>query len=175
MSESPQPQTLDEAIGMLRDIRGLDISAEDAWLDMLLFLGLWAAIVAAVAYAAWRGWCWWQGRQGNGMAWVEEALRTVDKIAQGEDAVREKADRVNELLKQVAIAAGYRQDIAALHGKEWTDWLATITGEGGLSPELQQWLGDQRYAPDQYDVAESEKSWAFVTLAIKKIAKTSEL
>lgn len=80
------------------------------------------------------------------------ALRELDDIRTGysqDEDLSQLALRLSTLLRRVAISRFARRDVASLHGADWSRFLASTTGAGGLTPELVGELSTAVYAAPQ--------------------------
>lgn len=109
--------THEQAIALLKDIKGMDVSWWQALLAWLAYYGGIALVVAAAAYFGWR---WWQRRRLKAGIWSMKAL--LDEMSSSSLSPKEKAAALNEWLRRLAIM-NHGRDIAGIVGAEWLTWL----------------------------------------------------
>ncbi len=101
-------------------------------------LGLVLLVVAL--RQAWRSWQHWLRNRYRGAA-----IRELEIIATTSGTPQAQLAAISRLLKATALQAYPREEIAALTGRDWTEWLNATGGQATFSNESSYLLAEHVY------------------------------
>lgn len=126
-------------------MHGLVMPGPVAWLPQTP--GWWIVVGWLLAVLLLLAWQFARRRQRN--RYRRDALTELRSIAaQTELGPAESAQRIAALLKQTALAAYPRKDVAALYGRDWAQFLRESAGNDPQIAEAADLLAAAAYRPD---------------------------